>query len=92
MKAPHLVNVVDPVKHAQAKKIWSPAFSPKALLEQEDVVLKYADMLMVAVSEESRKGPLNLIDFYNWVTFDGTSPDSQYFSLGMLSNKTCSSG
>jgi hypothetical protein len=29
-------------------------------------------MLMVAIAEESRKGPLNLNDCYNWVTFDGT--------------------
>lgn len=47
------------------------AFSPKALSEQEDMVIKYADMLMTAMNEESRKGPINLKDYYNWVTFDG---------------------
>jgi hypothetical protein len=26
---------------------------------------------MVAISEESQKGTINLRDFYNWVTFDG---------------------
>jgi hypothetical protein len=48
----------------------SHAFSPKALLG-EDIVLKYADMLMVAIREESAKGPLYFNDCYNWVTFDG---------------------
>jgi hypothetical protein len=33
-------------------------------------MLKYADMLMVVIREESDKGPLNLNDCYNWVTFD----------------------
>jgi hypothetical protein len=28
-------------------------------------------MLMIAIQEESRKGPINFIDYYNWVTFDG---------------------
>jgi hypothetical protein len=53
------------------------AFSPKALSEQEYVVIKYVDMLMTAMKEESRKGPINLKDYYNWVTFDGNnSPPS----------------
>jgi len=51
--------------------IQSPAFSAKALLGQEDIVLKYADMFMVAIAEKSSDGPLNLTDCYNWVTFDG---------------------
>ncbi|PMD33124.1 cytochrome P450 [Hyaloscypha variabilis F] len=69
-RAPHIVNNINVEEHAQAKKVLSHAFSPKSLLEQEDIVLKYADMLMVAIREESAKGPLNLNDCYNWVTFD----------------------
>jgi hypothetical protein len=56
------------------------AFSPKALLEQEDIILKYADMFMEAIAEESSNGPLNLTDCYNWVTFDGK------WSLGLAAN------
>ncbi|RDW86029.1 cytochrome P450-6 [Coleophoma crateriformis] len=70
LKAPNIVFEKDPAKHLQAKKMLSHAFSPKALREQEDVILKYADMLMVAILEQSRKGPINLIDFYEWFTFD----------------------
>ncbi|TVY81294.1 Cytochrome P450 monooxygenase hmp1 [Lachnellula suecica] len=70
VRAPHLVNMSDPVKHAQAKKIMSHAFSPKSLSEQEDIVRKYADMFMVAIKEESDKGPIDLNDCYNWITFD----------------------
>jgi hypothetical protein len=48
----------------------SPTFSPKAFLEQEDIVLEYADMLMVAIAEKSRRGPLNMNKCYHWITFD----------------------
>lgn len=50
----------------------SHAFSPKNLLEQEDIILRYVNMLMAAMAEESCKGPLDLKQWYNWVTFDGT--------------------
>jgi hypothetical protein len=31
-------------------------------------------MLMDAIRAESRKGPINLVDYYNWVTSDGKRP------------------
>lgn len=46
------------------------AFSAKAILEQEELIIKYADMLTVAIDEEGRKGPLNLVEMFNWTTFD----------------------
>ncbi|TVY15295.1 Cytochrome P450 monooxygenase hmp1 [Lachnellula arida] len=66
----HLVTTIDGVQHAQAKSILSQAFSRRALLEQEGTVVRYVDMLMDAISEEGRKGPIDIKDFYNWVTFD----------------------
>jgi len=69
----------------------SHAFSPRALLEQEDIILEYADMLMVAISEEAQKGPVNLTDCYNWATFDSMKIVQQslkvltrYLALGEL--------
>jgi len=70
IRAKHIVNTSDPVEHANIRKMMSRAFSAKALLEQEDIVIQYADMLMTAILEESRKGPIDLTTFYNWVTFD----------------------
>ena len=60
----------DPQQHAQIRKTMSYAFSSKAILEQEDVVIGYADMLMTAVEEEGKKGPINLVEMFNWTTFD----------------------
>ena len=48
----------------------SHAFSAKAILEQEELIVKYANMLMVAVEEEGSKGPINLVEMFNWTTFD----------------------
>ncbi|KUJ07472.1 cytochrome P450 [Mollisia scopiformis] len=70
LRAPHVNSIINVEEHAKARKILSPAFSSRSLLDQEDVVIKYADMLMVAIAEESRKGPLDLDMYYNWVTFD----------------------
>jgi len=70
LRAKQIANILDPEEHERARKVLSHAFSPKALLEQEDIVLKYANMLMIAIQEESRKGPINFIDYYNWITFD----------------------
>ncbi|TAQ88837.1 hypothetical protein B7494_g2857 [Chlorociboria aeruginascens] len=48
----------------------SHAFSTKSLLEQEHVLIKYIDMLVIAMKEESAKGPIDLVAIYNWITFD----------------------
>jgi cytochrome P450 len=48
----------------------SHAFSSKALLEQEELIQHYADDLMEAIEEKSAAGPINLVEFFNWTTFD----------------------
>lgn len=70
LRAPHLVSTTNVEEHNQAKKLLSHAFSPKNLLEQEDIILRYVNILMASMAEESRKGPLDLKQWYNWVTFD----------------------
>ncbi|KAF2814750.1 cytochrome P450 [Mytilinidion resinicola] len=69
IRAKHIVNTSDPVEHAQIRKMMSHAFSQKALFEQEDIVIHYADMLMTAILDESREGLIDLEMFYNWTTF-----------------------
>lgn len=46
------------------------AFSSKAILEQEELIIKYADLLTVAIDEGGKKGPINLVEMFNWTTFD----------------------
>ncbi|PMD39569.1 cytochrome P450 [Hyaloscypha variabilis F] len=70
LRAPHLVSTTDIENHAVAKKVLSHAFAPKELLDQEHIIHKYVDMFAVAIAEESRKGPLNFTEWYQWVTAD----------------------
>jgi hypothetical protein len=49
----------------------SHAFSTKALLTQEDVILRFADDLNKAIKERGPLTPINLVEFFNWTTFDG---------------------
>jgi cytochrome P450 len=70
IRAKHIVNTHDPQQHAEMRKMMSYAFSAKALLEQEDLILQYADDLVDAVRELGPRGPINLVGFFNWTTFD----------------------
>jgi cytochrome P450 len=40
------------------------------LLEQEQLIQHYANDLMEAVREKGTLGPINLVEFFNWTTFD----------------------
>ena len=46
------------------------AFSAKAILEQEELIIKYVDMLTVTIEEEGKKANVNLVEMFNWTTFD----------------------
>ena len=62
--------MIDPEQHALIRKTMSYAFSAKAILEQEELIIKYADMLTIAIDEEGKSGPINLVEMFNWTTFD----------------------
>ena len=73
------------IDHPLTDILWSaslttllkaPAFSTKSIHEQEEVIKRYADDLMVAIKEEGRERSINLVEFFNWTTFDGTSVPS----------------
>jgi len=91
IRAKQIANIIDPEEHHIARKMLDHAFSPKALSEQEDVVIKYANMLMTAMKEESRKGPINIKDYYNWVTFDVLGELAFSESFGSVKNRKTNS-
>ncbi|KIW03534.1 uncharacterized protein PV09_05295 [Verruconis gallopava] len=70
IRAKHIVNTHDPAEHAEMRKMMAYAFSAKALLEQEHLIKHYADDLVEAVREKGDLGPINLVEFFNWTTFD----------------------
>jgi cytochrome P450 len=58
-------------KHAQLRKLMAPAFSEKAMREQEPLVTTYVDMLISKLRKRADGTTAqNLTKWYNWTTFD----------------------
>ncbi|OAP58578.1 hypothetical protein AYL99_07668 [Fonsecaea erecta] len=59
----------DRAQHDRRRRIWSPAFSDKALRGYENRVQKYNDLFLQKV-EESKGGPMNVSKWFNLYSFD----------------------
>jgi cytochrome P450 len=58
-------------EHGRLRKIFSYAFSDRALRMQEKLLLQYADRLVEVMRDASQSSqPLNMVNFYNRTTFD----------------------
>ncbi|GME40427.1 hypothetical protein PFICI_06539 [Neofusicoccum parvum] len=59
-------------QHAALRRLLSHAFSDKSLREQEPVLHSYVHMLIERLREHSESGPkaLDLVNWYNFTTFD----------------------
>lgn len=73
----HIVNVKDPVVHGEMRRMLSHAFSTKALMEQEDIIQGYIDLLIKRIGQrygDKERGPdgeyCNIVIWYNYTTFD----------------------
>ncbi|EFQ36369.1 cytochrome P450 [Colletotrichum graminicola M1.001] len=63
----------DDVNHARFRRIFSHAFSPKALQEQEPIFQKYTTLLTQRLKEKmdgNSQGEFDLLAWYNYATFD----------------------
>ncbi|KAF2835010.1 isotrichodermin C-15 hydroxylase [Patellaria atrata CBS 101060] len=60
----------DKESHSRIRRLFSHAFSDKALREQEPLIQKYVDLLVHRVGEVSLDGPLDVVKWYNYTTFD----------------------
>ncbi|KIW89107.1 uncharacterized protein Z519_09959 [Cladophialophora bantiana CBS 173.52] len=59
----------DRAQHDRRRRIWSPAFSDKALRGYENRVQKYNDLLIKKL-EESNGQPMNMAKWFNLYSFD----------------------
>lgn len=55
--------------HVRVRRIFSPAFSEKALRDQEVLFRKYANQLVTKLKQLGSV-PINMVDMYNYTTFD----------------------
>ena len=57
--------------HARQRRLLAHAFSEKALRGQEDLVMQYIDLLLAQLRKLSDEGgPVDMVRWYNFTTFD----------------------
>jgi averantin hydroxylase len=69
-----VANIVDANRadHSRYRRLLSHAFSDKGLRKQEPIITHYVDLLIRRLYEYADQGPQNILDWYNWTTFDLT--------------------
>ena len=61
-------------EHAHIRRALNPAFSQRALLEQEPILLDHVNLLMARLAEATRKQhSINIRQWYTFSMFDVTS-------------------
>ncbi|CAK7223994.1 hypothetical protein SEUCBS140593_005423 [Sporothrix eucalyptigena] len=57
--------------HIRMRRLYSHAFSEKALRDQEPLINNYVDLLIRRLAQESSKGnAVDIVRYYNWTAFD----------------------
>lgn len=76
--------------HSRMRRIFSHAFSDRALKLQEPIFSKYIDKLVEKLREGCRKdeGPQDMVQLFNFTTFDLMGDLSFGESLGMLDDSS----
>lgn len=90
---PSLLQDPDDANHARVRKIFSPAFSERAIKEQEPLFMKYVDDLVEilkdgTVSSTTGIATYDVVDLYSFTTFDVMSDLTFGESLHMLKTGT----
>lgn len=65
------IATADKETHARMRRLLAPAFSEKALREQEGFLRGYVDKLVDGLRDCAAEGPQDMVKWFNWTTFDG---------------------
>ncbi|KAK9775959.1 putative Cytochrome P450 [Seiridium cardinale] len=85
---PNLITENNQERHAAIRRVFSPAFSEKALKAQEPMFIKYADLM---VRNGRNAGTVNVTELLNFTTFDIMAELAFGDSLGLLEKGAYSS-
>ena len=74
LKRPHqaesILSAEKNADHSRMRRVLAHAFSEKAMREQEPIIQEYVNLLMKSLHEVAEKGPLDMVSWYEPVTFD----------------------
>ncbi|CAJ2512852.1 Uu.00g009710.m01.CDS01 [Anthostomella pinea] len=70
-----LLSAIEPEEHARFRKLLAPAFTQRALKAQEPVLHRYVNLLVerlrdVAAGDPEKGSEVNIVPWFNFVTFD----------------------
>lgn len=68
-------------RHGRLRRAVNPAFSERALREQEDYLIKHTDNLMSKLRSMCKDGPIDVTWWFNLCAFDIVSGSSKVFFL-----------
>ena len=83
---PPMSALKDHVEHARVRGLFSPAFSERAVREQESLITGYIDTLIQKLKAQSQGSEVDLVQWYNYTTFDIIGDLSLGQSFGSLEN------
>jgi tryprostatin B 6-hydroxylase len=84
---PSLISCRDRTAHDQRRRVWSPAFSDKALRDYAQRIKIYDDLLMSRIDDASSSGTcLNVSKWFNYYSFDAMGELAFGRSFDMLRN------
>ena len=76
--------IIDEAEHARVRGLLSPAFSERAMREQESLIMGYIDLLIQRLRAHIHGGEVDLVRWYNFTTFDIVGDLSLGQSFGSL--------
>ena len=83
----HTLHSASNHKHAELRRKLSPAFSAKALREQEPIIQTTVDLFVTRLRENAKgSSVINLKDWFNYLSFDVTGQVTFSESFGCLDN------
>ena len=75
-------------EHDKRRRIWDHGFTSKALVNYEEQMMKYGDMLERGISELAQNNrPVNVFAWFYWFTFDVMGEFAFARSFGMLESE-----
>ncbi|GME48082.1 Cytochrome p450 protein [Neofusicoccum parvum] len=82
-----LLSIQSDAEHTRVRRIFTHAFSDKALRDQEDLIRHHIDKLIKSIHIQAGKGAeMNLVKLYNCTTFDVMADLTFGEPLGLLDN------